>query len=163
MNKIQLTCCLILCTISACKKANDEIPSDPGFSKCQIQTFYFNLDSSHKDSIMFTYNTSNNPMVGIRSHVGDGAPNFVFRYDEHNRLKELIGIYDAVNLNNIENWHNCSYDKDNRIIKDSLYYYPEVINGKRVTDKNVVIVSYEYDVKNRISKVTTLLFGTTKI
>ncbi len=114
MNKIQLTCCLILCIISACKKTEDKAPSDPDFSRCQIQTFYFSLDSSYKDSIVFTYNNSNNPIAGRRSNRGTGAPDFIFRYDEHNRLKELIGLFDTIHLDNVENWHNYSYDNYDR-------------------------------------------------
>lgn len=134
-------------------------------TKCQIQTFYFTYKTYDypRDSIVITYNNFRNPAAGLRGRVYEGAPNFVFHYDKRNRLKEFIGLYDTSNIETVEAWHNYSYDEDDRIVKDSLYYFPEIVNGKRASDRNVIIISYEYDIKNRISKVTTLFFGTTKI
>ena len=139
------------------------MPTGEEVSKCQIQTFHFASSIySYQDSIIITYNNLGNPVSGIRGNPGTGAPDFVFHYDARNRLKEFIGLFDTADLKTTEVWHNYSYDEYDRIITDSLYYVPEVING-RPLEKNVVIVSYEYDSKNRINKTTILFFGITKI
>ncbi len=148
----------------ACTKYDHKPPPDENFSACQIQTLHFNLRSAgYEDSITFAYNNLGNPIAGIRGNVSTGAPNFIFRYDNYNRLKELIGLYDTSDLENVDNLHKYSYDSYNRIIRDSLYYFPEIINGKPANNNQLVIVDFEYDSENRISKVTTLFFGTTNI
>ncbi len=139
------------------------MPGNEDVSKCQIQTFYFAYAIyGYQDSIVITYNSLGNPASGIRGNPGTGAPNFIFHYDNRNRLKELIGLFDTSNVESAEVWHKYSYDEYDRIIKDSIYNVPEVING-RPLEKRIVIVSYEYDSQNRINKTTTLFFGPTKI
>ncbi len=160
MDNTRIIYLIITCFLFGCYKKNGD---GDDVSKCQIQTFYFNdTNSGAHDSIVFTYNNLGNPVAGIRSNVATGNPNFIFLYDEYNRLKELIGLYDTANVESAENWHNYFYDEYGRIIKDSLYYVPEVVNG-RPLNKNVVTISFEYDSKNRIGKATTLFFGATKI
>lgn len=149
-------------TFGCSKKNGDKMPGNEEVSKCQIQTFHFVNDGYLQDSIVISYNSLGNPVSAIRGRVSEGAPNFVFHYDNRNRLKEFIALYDISNLENAEAWHNYSYDDHDLIMTDSLYYIPEVVNG-RPLEKNVVFVSYEYDSKNRINKTTTLFFGATKI
>lgn len=164
MYKIRIIyCILVFFTFGCAKKNGDKMPGDEEVSKCQIQTFYFAyVIYGYQDSIIMTYNSLGNPVSGIRGNPDTGAPNFIFHYDNRNRLKELIGLFDTSNVESAEVWHNYSYDEYDRIIKDSSYYVPEVVN-ERPLEKNVVIVSYEYDPKNRINKTTTLFFGTTTI
>ncbi len=109
--------------------------------------------------MQITYNSAGNPVKGIRTDASTGSPNVFFKYDIHNRLTDLISDV-ATTLpaeGIVEAWQKYFYDDHNRIVKDSLYAFPTIINGMpdTVPHGSVYIITYEYDSKNRIIKVIT--------
>lgn len=112
------------------------------------------------DTMTFTYNSHGDPVKGARKYTSTGAPDFVFKYDKYNRLTDLIGVYDFNYPDNVESWHKYFYNEYNQIVLDSFYLFPSIINGQpSISSAEYSIITYEYDIKNRISKVTTTYYG----
>lgn len=116
----------------------------------------------YTDTIRFNYNEYDNPVIGLRSEIRTGAPNYFFKYDRFQRLTELIAAYGLTATGSgVETWTEYFYDAKGRIVKDSVWSFPEVVNGHPVKSllSTVTISFYEYDSKDRIEKVTWLREG----
>lgn len=148
---------------SGCKKATDYLKDNPTSAYCPCQIRQFNYAGSStlgtqngtKDTVRFTYNAAGDPVTGIRAHPGTGYPNWYFRYDKQGRFTDLIGTYNRVETGAVESWVRWFYDGQGRIVKDSLYTYPAVVNDRPAFDPKYTAVEislFEYDVKNRVSK-----------
>lgn len=89
----------------------------------------------------------------VPGQISTGNPQFLFRYDQHNKLVARIGAYNSKEVNAYENAWVYLYDQNNRIIRDTFYTqgfynpagYPIIKTGQPMTS-----TSYSYDNKNRI-------------
>ena len=145
--------------LPGCKKATDFLKDNPSaaFCPCQIRQFSFE-GSFYQDTVRFSYNAAGDPVSAIRVQASTGNPNWFFRYDTHGRLTDLIGRYGTTDQGGAERWNRYFYDAQGRIVKDSAYDFPGVVDDRPVIDPiyytGVDIVLYEYDLKNRVSKET---------
>jgi hypothetical protein len=115
---------------------------------------------SFTDTIRFTYNEYGNPIKGLRSEVRTGSPNYLFKYDRFQRMIALISPYGTTENDGIETWTKYTYDVKGRIVKDSVWVFPNVVNGEPILHSHsaMTVCNYEYDTKDRISKVITWLY-----
>ncbi len=154
---------IVLLGSTGCKKAENYLESHPWteLKFCQIDKFIFKDPYSFAtfDTMHITYNLHGDPITGIRKQVGTGHPNIFFKYDAHHRLTDLIGDYSATLPAEgiIESWQKYFYGESNRIVKDSFYFFPTVVDGRPTIGAHgaIIIITYEYDSKNRISKAVT--------
>lgn len=156
--------------LPGCKKATDYLKDNPTAAYCPCKIRQFNyagssvLGTQHggTDTVRFTYNAAGDPVSGIRVHPGTGYPNWFFRYDGHGRLTDLIGLYGQTDEGFAESWNRYFYDGQDRIVKDSAYFFPGVVDNHPILDpllfSSVDIFLYEYDAKNRVTK-EALVFG----
>lgn len=155
-----ITLAMALFLLPGCKKVIDYLQENPTapFCPCQIKQFnYTGLFQS--DSVVFSYNAAGDPLTAIRSQPGTGAPNFFFRYDRHGRFSDLLGGYGSTPFSSgLESWDRFFYDNQGRIIMDSAYFFPGVVNDNPTIDPHLLtsvsIIRYEYDTKGRISKAS---------
>jgi len=153
--------------LSGCKKAiedylRDNPTAEYGF--CQLKQFNYQLPTSGTagtlpiayDTMVFTYNAHGDPVTGFRPVPRTGNPNFILRYDRWDRLTDLIGTYGTnPDLSGgIESWNRYTYDGQGRIVLDSVYNFPTIVDGHPGLGEHssIVIATYEYDPKNRVSK-----------
>lgn len=122
-------CLVLLCTcvFYSCIKPDFPIPYTPDCSIVKLSN-----DTFGKDSAIISYNSKGNPVSIIRSYVGTGSPNYLFRYDKQNRLTDIVGAYS--NPNYFETWHHYVYGKNkggknDLPITDSVYIFGTVGNG----------------------------------
>jgi hypothetical protein len=143
---------------SGCQKVMDYIQLHPTteLPGCQIRQFSVLLKYGGTDTLKFTYNSWGDPVSILRTAHGTGAPNFFFHYDKQHRLTESIGAYgNTVFEKPIESWNKYFYDASGQITKDSLYSFPDVVDGHPVRGQFSTISSYlfGYDTKGRILTV----------
>ncbi|HTI10411.1 MAG TPA: hypothetical protein VL832_17710 [Puia sp.] len=146
----------------ACNKWIDYMANHPVVGHCQIRQFSFVDRFGGADTMNFTYNSWDDPVAGLRPGPRTGAPNFFFRYDRQHRLTELIGAYGMAPLEQgVESWNKYFYDGSGRIVKDSLYFFPDIVDGHPTHGEFGTTSQYwyEYDSRDRISKVTWLIEG----
>lgn len=158
----------VLLGLSSCKKAiEDYLKDNPTaeFGFCQLKQFNFHTSATLgtergiPDTIRFTYNIHNNPVTGFRPRPSTGYPNWFFRYDKWNRMTDLIGGYGTLpdfSDAGVESWNRFKYDGQGRIVLDSLYDFPTIVDDHPTKGEfgDIVIATYEYDSKNRVSKYT---------
>ncbi|MDO6433169.1 hypothetical protein Q4E93_21345 [Flavitalea sp. BT771] len=151
----------ILLLLPGCKKSTDYLKDNPAAEFCPCRIRQINLvqsDDQQKDTLRFSYNASGDPVSIVGLHGSTGHPNWLLRYDPHGRLTDLIGAYRIDDLGSVERWNRYFYDAQGRIVKDSLYDFPGVVDGRPVIDPKyftgVDIILYEYDDKGRVSKET---------
>jgi hypothetical protein len=145
--------------LSGCRKIVEYINEHPGIraGDYQIKKLAFTRFYGGTDTLNFAYNVWGNPVTILRPDPSTGSPDFSFRYDGRNRLTDMIGAYGTViTFSNVESWNKYFYDAAGRIVKDSLYFFPDVVDGHPIRGEHGVvgIVYYEYDDHNRLSKVT---------
>src|SRR5882724_8435737 len=153
---------LVISLLPGCRKAIDFLEDNPtaAFCPCRIAQFgYTGLFGT--DTVTFTYNSAGDPVTGIRVHPGTGNPNFFFRYDQRGRFTDLIGGFGQTTFDRgVESWDRYFYDGRGRIVKDSAYFFPGIVNGNPTIDSrlltSVEINTYEYDTKNRVSEQTVV-------
>ncbi|HEY4287051.1 MAG TPA: hypothetical protein VGN00_08135 [Puia sp.] len=159
-------CALLVSTLfvsGGCKKLLDYIgehPGQGGSNYCALQEFaykgpYFDA----WDTLKFSYNAVGNPVTIMRKQTGTSRLNYFFRYDNKNRLTNLIGSYGTIPGTSPEVWNKYFYDGSGRIVLDSVYFFGEVVNGQPTTGEygNAWAVKYEYDAKDRITKYSYVL------
>jgi hypothetical protein len=149
--------------LPGCKKI-----TQPGVGCCNIKRFAYagsplGVGRLTNDTMWFTYNASGNPVSGIRAFPSTGYPNFLFRYDHFNRLTDLIGVYGQSIADGVESWIKYFYDGRGRIISDSIYGLPLIVNGRPTIAQftSPSVTAYEYDSEDRINKVSWQHFVTT--
>lgn len=156
-------CALLASTFflsSGCKKLLDYIgehPGQGGSNYCAIREFayrgpYYNT----WDTLKFSYNAAGNPVTIMRNQTGTSRLNYFFQYDKKNRLTNLIGGYGNTPTSGLEIWNRYFYDASNRIVLDSVYFFPELVNGQPTAGEygSAYIVKYEYDGKDRVTKAS---------
>ena len=153
----------ILSILPGCKKAFDPDRSQYNIKQFSCVGSPLGTERNENDTMWFTYNVNGDPVTGIRARVSTGYPNFLFRYDHHGRFTDLIGVYGTTLTDGgVESWTRYFYDDLNRIVSDSFYSFPAIINGQPTIGEysGFIISTYEYDSKDRISKVTRGSFST---
>ncbi|SFD98767.1 YD repeat-containing protein [Chitinophaga sp. CF118] len=149
-------------TLSGCHKGQNIHPCAPA---CQITKVMGDLGRNGEHSFDIIYNNKGNPVSMLRSNVGIGRPNFVFRYDHKGRLTDFYGVYSAPGQpdpsSSYEAWHKYYYDAKNRIILDSTFDFgtigsdnEPIPNTIRYPNGVMNISTYVYDSQNRIIKST---------
>jgi hypothetical protein len=154
---------IIVFSFSGCSKLVDYIkhPGEGIDPLCPIKSFAFHNGDPEfgYDSIVINYNVAGNPVSAVRQSTSTGRPNFYFLYDINNRLTDLIGAYDSAYINDsrVETWNKYSYDASGRIVLDSCFNFPDVVNGQPTTGflGDVFTINYEYDGFERVIKMTT--------
>jgi len=141
--------------LPGCKKI-----THPGVACCNITRFAYagsplGVGRQVNDTMWFTYSSSGNPVSGIRAFPSTGYPNFFFRYDHFNKFTDLIGAYGHTALDGVESWTKYFYDGRGRIVRDSFYTFPEIVNGRPTlgVHSGFINTTYEYDSEDRIIKV----------
>lgn len=156
MNKHYLTFVAILLFLS-CHK-DDQQPNNPPTS-CQIlQMKNTNVRGDTGEFPEFTadfiYNTHGDPIRIVNSHVGVSRPNYLFRYDQKNRVTDVIEYYASSDYGQpFELWRRLKYDVKNRVIKDSVYSMGRIGDNPSDYDPRpggAVENFYTYDSQNRI-------------
>ena len=152
-----------LSILSGCKKN-----LDPDLLSYNIKQFSYagsplGVGRLVSDTMRFTYNSSGDPVTAIRTAVSTGYPNFFFKYDQHGRFTDLIGGYGHTINDPIESWTRYFYDNLNRIVRDSFYSFPLIVNGRPTLGEysGFINSTYTYDSKDRIISTTRGLFTTT--
>jgi hypothetical protein len=126
---------------------------------CQIKKMIVSSDLDPEgrrwDTLTFTYNTWGDPISALPAGgPSTGQPNFEFRYDKYHRLTDFLGAYDA---NGGEFWHLYSYadSRSQYPYVDTEYIFPTTItNPPPASFLERRAISYEYDAKGRITKIT---------
>jgi hypothetical protein len=151
--------------LSGCKKLLEYIEDHPGVAggHCAIKGFKYANPFSSSDTVTFTYNSVGNPVSAIRIHTNTGAPNSLFRYDQKNRLTDMINSYGTEISSPVESWTRYFRDATGRINRDSVYSFPTIVDGNPTTGEfgSASMSAYEYDSKDRIIKVTRSRSGIT--
>src|ERR1700754_93994 len=153
---------LALFLSSGCKKLLDYIgqhPGQGGSNYCAIKEFAYRGQSDIDwDTLKFSYNAAGNPVTITRKQTGTSQLDYVFRYDKKGRMTTLIGSYGpSPNPTvGIEVWNKYFYDATGRIVLDSVYFFPDVVDGQPIAGEHgsAFIVKYEYDAKDRVTKAT---------
>jgi len=139
-----------------CRKAFDYVEDHPTATLpfCSIKEFRYDGEFAVNETIAFTYNALGDPVTVTRDATSTGSPDFLFKYDKKHRLSDLIGAYSIVEVLGVEEWHRYFYDHHDRIISDSFYFFPTIVNGRPTKGKfgSIIIITYEYDSKNRINR-----------
>jgi len=156
---------LITFLLPGCKKAIDYLKDNPTatFCPCQIKQFSY-VGLYQNDTVLYSYNAVGDPISAIRAHPGTGSPNFFFRYDQHGRFTDLLGGYGSTPFERgTESWDRFFYDDQGKIMMDSAYFFPGVVDDHPTIDPrlltSVSIIKYEYDSENRVSKASSFING----
>lgn len=143
---LSFTCVITSLVFTACRK--DGYHPDRR-SECRIQQLKGDFVNSN-DSAVFAYNTKGDPVSITRTHTATGYPNYLFRYDVHQRLTEYIGIYsDGLHF---EFRYRYGYDRNNLIVTDTLYTFGALTDPLATLHKEG-INNYTYDQRKRIIRV----------
>ena len=158
---------IAIAALTSCQKADEQleeqslkvnrlksVKNNAEIKDCRILQISYPLGNTN-DVMQFTYNSFGDP-VSVTRLLGThtGHPNFVFKYDEKNRLIEFIGHYN--NSVFAEFWHKYFYDKDGNIVLDSGYIFPRVVNGFPENAHIQQLTYYTYDNQQRIIKDSTV-------
>ena len=148
----------ILMISQGCQKLMDYIQLHPTAELpiCQIRQFNILQQYGGPDTLKFTYNYWRDPISILRAYPGTGAPNYFFHYDNQHRLIETIGAYGQTPLESgVESWEKYFYDGNGRIIEDSLYFFPDIVDGQPVLGQYGInsLYLFGYDAEGRINKV----------
>ena len=128
--------------------------SNANIKDCSIQKISYSTGSNN-DVLQFTYNSSGDPVSITRLSGGStGYPNYVFKYDEKNRITDFIGPYSS--NTSAEFWHRYAYDAPGNIILDSTYIFPRISNGFPENAYSRKLTFYTYDNKRRIIRDSTV-------
>ena len=141
------------------KKAIEQFLKHPGKDpapSCSIQKIIFQPEAYPIfpiDTLTITYNAAGNPVSAIRKTTTENGPNYYFRYDNLNRLTDLIGIAEN---GFYRSWHRYVYNASGKVAVDSIYDYPEEMDNHPVTGLvgTVTTADYLYDAAGRVSKMT---------
>jgi hypothetical protein len=110
--------------------------------------------SFYRDTADFFYNAFGNPKAINVTNVATGNPNYVFKYDHAQRLKEFIGVYSN---GTFDVWRKYFYGPGGRIVSDSAFTFGSYNGGAYPSDYYYQFVEYfEYDSEGRVSKVTSV-------
>ena len=151
--------------LAGCKKLLDYIrqhPEGTAIVPCAINDIeYEGPFQPFVDTVNFSYDRFGNPVSAVRKHVSTGSPNVLFRYDDFYRLNNLICHYGSDISGGVEGWIKYFYDAGDRVLWDSVYSFPVIVNGQPTVGEGVSawVDTYEYDAKGRIIKTTKIAPG----
>lgn len=170
MKEISTLLIIIIVFLSSCQKSDEYLSSSSAeemnlngyaksngqIKKCSILQIIYNVSGATTDVLQFSYNSVGNP-VSITRKAGayTGYPNFLFKYDDKERLTDFIGPYDNNNTN-AEFWHKYFYDGRGNIVLDSAYIFPNITNGCPTNAYSNQLTFYTYDKQDRIIKDSTV-------
>lgn len=144
---------LLLCAaaLPSCKK--ESARSNLISNNCRIKQIIVKPEEEKDKSGIFTYNSNGDPASYTPTGYGNGSLKYEFRYNAAGNLTDYIGYNPTLRPASCDFWIKYSYDNRNRIVGDSVYYNCNY--GPTLTSfaKHVGATEYEYDNKNRISKV----------
>ncbi|MDF2191979.1 hypothetical protein [Paraflavitalea sp. CAU 1676] len=147
---IYLLCSLLaiaLCFV-ACHKQEPALRKGPKKNdQCRVSSMRYSFPF---DSVLvsFSYNKSGDPLRITQTNTGTGRPDGFFLYNNKKQLTDYIGLY---NDNTFEFWHRYVYDKNGRIVRDTVFYFGFIDNGEPDLYYDVAVVAFEYDQQERIS------------
>ena len=144
---------LIVLTLVACNKVGDFLRSqkDGDIKYCNIKKISFNTGIPR--NYTFTYNAQGYPVSAIVNVTGTAVPNHFFTYDKKQRLVQHAGHYD----NGLYEFHTkFLHDAKGRIIRDTAWWWGEIINGEYGPAMGFNVTDYKYDKWDRMieSKLT---------
>jgi YD repeat-containing protein len=127
--------------------------SAPNTVNCRIKQLIFKSPADQAKTGSFTYDAAGNPISYEPAAYGAGALRYEFRYNKSGHLTDYIGYSPAAVPLTCEFWVRYTY-KNNRIVRDSIYYYSNY--GATLTSfaKHIGVTQYEYDQQERISRIT---------
>lgn len=143
--------------LSSCHK--DDLPPKNPPASCQIlqikNTEVRDTGGEFPDfTADFTYNAKGNPIRIVHADPKVAMPNYLFRYDQQNRVTDVIGYYNSSEYGQpFEMWYRLKYDAKNRVIKDSAYYTGRIGDNPYDYDHRPGTPSenfYTYDAQDRI-------------
>ncbi len=156
MKKLYYSCLLLglgytLIAFAGCNKeeANEDNLSKDALAiqdKCQVGFMTYSY-SSEPIGVSISYNSKGDPTSIVQTKPGTGHPNAIFRYDKKRRLTDYIGVFED---GGFEFWHRYVYDKNDRIIGDTSYFFGGMTDGEPEWYMDGAFVDYEYDQKGRI-------------
>ncbi|AXY74917.1 hypothetical protein D3H65_13370 [Paraflavitalea soli] len=125
-------------------------------NECQVSSMTYSF-SSEPIGVNIYYNSKGDPISMVQTKPGTGHPNAIFRYDKKRRLTDYIGIYED---GGFEFWHRYVYDKKDRVIHDTSFFFGGMTNDEPEWYMDAAIVKYEYDQKGRIVHTSQDWFST---
>jgi len=148
-------CCSIL--TAGCMKWVDYLkyPGDTDYKPCNIKKITaFNqsvlIDGSIDTAFYtytFTYSSLGNPVSVITNSPGTGNPNFSFKYDKYNRLREFIRPYGNGGYEQMDRY---GYNAKGQAVLDTGYVFG-LMSGTEALPSPFVDYKYlEYDAQNRV-------------
>lgn len=150
MYPFYLLCCTasLMIAFAGCNKLEERLDEDPlaTLDQCQVSAMAYSY-SSDTIGVTITYNKWGDPVRVMQTLTGTGHPDGIFRYDNKRRLTDYIGAYDN---DFFEFWHRYVYDKKDRVIRDTTYFFGVIIDGEPDYAYDMAIITYEYDQYGRI-------------
>lgn len=146
-----VTVMVILFILPGCSKIIDYLEDHPDadLKYCNVKKFTATYFGSTQEAV-FSYNRLGNPVTVTLSQVGTAQPHLLLRYDDQNRLTECIGHYGN---GFFDSWSKYYYDDKDRIAYDTTYWWGEGTD-EPLSYYGKQLQRYEYDARNRITKVT---------
>jgi hypothetical protein len=151
--------------LAGCKKMLDYIRQHPEGTvivPCAINDIeYEGPFQPFVDTVTFSYDRLGNPVSAVRKHVATGSPNVLFQYDYFYRLNNLICHYGSDISGGVEGWIKYFYGAGDRVLWDSVYSFPIIVNGQPTLGEftGAWVDTYEYDAIGRIIKTTKIASG----
>jgi hypothetical protein len=150
-----LGCCISLLLLSSCRhEVPEKEPEKPPPPSCRIKSITYHYNGLQDRSGTFVYNQAGNPVSITPKKQTTGNVHYEFRYDQSQRLTDLIGYYvkmPAGGYDYVEFWQKFYYDNNNRITRDTAYWGGEYSNPFS-TYRSIEVTDYEYDQSGRIIK-----------
>lgn len=135
-------------TFLGCNKLEEHLKDDPlaTYDQCRVTkmkySYYYTTDEA-----TVTYNKWGDPVSIIQNQPTTGRPNSIFKYDNKRRLTDYIGAYYN---GGFEFWHQYVYDNNDRVIRDTTYFFGWIDNGSPADYYDGAVVYYDYDQYGRI-------------
>jgi len=155
---------LLLLLFGACSKIIDwKDVWDNQKPNCRIEKIISYSSWTPTRTGIFTYNEKGDPVTVTFDYTSTGASNFLFLYDNKNRLKGYLATYPNNGpetwISGYQFWFSYTYDAKGRIISDTSYQFGNIEYGvPKVNPYNTrYYANYEYDAVGRVIKVVRYL------
>ena len=150
---------LLLLLPGACNKVIDwKDVWDKQKPNCRIEKIISYSNWYGTRTGIFNYNQKGNPVSITFDYTSTGASNFLFLYDNRDRIKGYLATYPN---NDYEFWFSYTYDAKGQVISDTMYIYGIIENGlpKINPHSSKYYGNYEYDAYGRVVKVVRYEVG----
>ncbi len=153
--RLLLFACLL--TSSCHKIGRDDFfrPGNP-LTHCRIKQIHVSEESLlSKGTWQFEYNHNGDPSKISPDTQHSSQPTLYFRYNNQKKMLDFIVQYP---YDFYESWHRYAYE-GNRIVRDTLRVFGEMINGEPVPhdDYDTFVYHLEYDSHDRIIKTSAII------